>query len=129
MLATGSKMELSESPRAVTAVMMAMPTKTAISAYSIEVAPDSSVANYLSRVTMDTVHCWRLQTQTVLRSMNQSLMGRGSARFNGALTEPCQDRVASLLVNQHPEPRTSPGAGLFIFPRDWQGAETCGIGS
>jgi hypothetical protein len=56
--------------------------------------------------------------------MNQSLMGRGSARFNGALTEPCQDRVASLLVNQHPEPRTSPGAGLFLLPRDMAGAET-----
>jgi hypothetical protein len=39
-----------------------MPTKTAISAYSIEVAPDWSVANCLSRFTMDIVHCWRLQT-------------------------------------------------------------------
>ena len=118
------KWSLASSPRAVTAVMMAMPTKTAISAYSIEVAPDWSVANCLSRVTMNTVHLLEVADPDCAGSMKQALKGCRSAHFNGALTLACHDRAASLLVNQHPEPRTSPGAGLFPLPRDWQGAVT-----
>jgi hypothetical protein len=54
-LETVEKIDWSESPRALTDPMIATATSTAIRAYSIEVAPDSSPANCLTRVAMNPV--------------------------------------------------------------------------
>ena len=41
-----------------------------------------------------------------------------SARFNGPLTEPCQDQVASLFLNQHPDVFWRPSAAALIEEND-----------